>query len=252
MIYKVQKFLSGGIIAAAYFVIRSYFWNWGIKDNLLMSGYTVKDALAECLINGYFSTQEVILIGTLCMLFYVEYSVSKDEATGILRYGSRDRFVVKKLREIFLAAFLFCMIRVLVGIGFLWMEFNKGEIFTKGMLNFAFWFLVISFLYSARCSIIYMIIKDCTHKKVFAIIVIMIMQTTLYYIYIDQWLYPLLQKEINWVPFCDLDAPSAVFAGIVENSENIIVAFRQMCLTLMIAIVWTMVWKKKDVMQIEK
>lgn len=252
MTYKARKFLLGGITAAIYFIIRSYFWNWGIKDHLILSGLTVEEALAECLIIGYFSTQEVVLIGTLCMLVYVEYSVNEDEVIGVLRYGNRDKFVAKKLREIFLAVFLFCIIRVFVGIGFLWMEFDKEEIFTKEMLNFAFWFLVISFLYSARCSIIYMIIKDYVHKKIFSFIIIMIIQTTLYYIYLDQWLYPLLQKEITWVPFCDLDAPGAVFAGIAASSENMLVALRQMGMTLIIAIAWTMVWKKKDVMQIEK
>lgn len=252
MIYSGRKLFYASGLIAIYFAIRAYFWNWGMRDLRVATGHTEEDVLTECILTGYFSTQEIVLIGTLCLILFVEYLAYKEDALHILRFENREKYILRNIANVTVTCILFCSLRVSIGASSLWIEFGNKYILTKEIMAFVLWYTVITSLYSMHCSMVYMILKDFVKRKGVALVIFMVAQLVLYYIYTEQWLFFLLQKEVVWLPFCDIDAPGAVYAMLIDSSEYYLVTCRQACITALTAIAWIVTWKRKDVITIEK
>lgn len=252
MICNGRKLLYASGIMTIYFTIRAYFWNWGVRDLRVATGHTEEEVLTECILTGYFSTQEIVLIGTLCLILFVEYLAYKEDAIYILRFENREKYILINIVNITVACIFFCFLRALIGASSLWIELGNKYILTKDIMAFIFWYTVISSLYSMHCSMMYMILKNFVKRKGVALVVFMIVQLVLYYIYTEQWLCSLLKTEIVWLPFCDIDAPGAVYAMLTDSSEYYLVTCRQTCITALTIIAWIVTWKRKDVITIEK
>lgn len=252
MTYKIGKFAKIGLVLTAYFFLRSLFWHEGVLEERLILGDTEEEVLTRFLMEGYFSTQEVVLIGTLILLLAIEYLTEKEEMIWMLRFPNRERYLWERCSYVLLAVLLASILRVLCGMVYFLTDFGSAEIFNLKMGSFVFWYIFIYFLYGARCGIIYMMIRDLLNRRTMAMGIVMLIYFVVYYIYLSQWLYPIIHKEISWVPFCDLDAPGAVYAGLVPRTENYLVAARQLVLTLGTGVIWGFLWKKKDVIRLEK
>ena len=252
MIYSGRKLLCASGLIGVYFAIRAYFWNWGMRDLRVATGHAEEDALTECILTGYFSIQEIVLIGSLCLILFVEYFAYRENAIYLLRFENREKYALKNIENVIVACILFCSLRGLIGYGSLWIEFGSKYILTKKILSFTFWYIVITSLYSIHCSMMYMMLKDFVKRKGVALVICMVAQLVLYYIYTEQWLFFLLRNEVTWLPFCDIDVPGAVYAMLAASSEYCLATCRQTCITALTAIAWITVWRRKDVIAFEK
>lgn len=252
MTYKFEKFAKIGVVLIAYFFLRSLFWHKGVLEDNLILGHTEDEVLTNFLMSGYFGTEEVVLIGTLILLLAIEYLTEKEEMIWMLRFPNRERYLQERCSHVLYGALLASILRVLCGLAHFLTDFGAAEILNLQMGRFAFWYIFIYFLYGARCGIIYMIMRDLLNRRTMAMGIVMLIYFVVYYIYLSQWLYPIIHREISWVPFCDLDAPGAVYAELVPRTENYLVATRQLVLTLSTGVIWGFLWKKKDVIRLEK
>ena len=250
--YRVKKYILAGMMLIGYFLFRNIFWYQGVLQQELQAGHTKEEVLNSLLLGSYFSSEETVLIGTLILVLLADFLADREELLYMIRYQNRNRYLWIRCKRVMMAGVLISSLKMCCGVFYLLQEFGTKYILTEKIGEFTLWYTVLFFFYSVRCGIIYMLVRDLINKRTIATGIVMAAYFLIYYIYVSQWLYLLLHIEVPWVPFCDLDAPGAVYMGLAPKHENYLVTVRQLSLTLSTAIIWTGLWQRKDVIRLEK
>ncbi len=251
MNFRLKKTALAEGIAAIYLLIRAVTWYRGFLDHNLIFGYTEEEALKNAIFGGYFGSEELGLIMPLIIMILTEYLTDKEESVFLLRYSGRESYLCVRCARLVVAMVIYNILYMVIGLGYLGLQFSTELMLSERMMRFAFWHFLILFLYAVRTCVLYMILRDMLSKKFLAMGIAMILYLTEFYLVLDQWLYPLIHHEITISSFGDITAAGVVYLGAVPQSVCYEAAARQLVMVILAILIWSLLWRKKDVIRLE-
>lgn len=252
MNFRIKKLVQAEIFAAFYLLMRAFTWYHGFLEHKLIYGYTEEEALNSALSEGYFGGEELGLIMPIVVILLTEYLTDKEESVFMIRFSGREKYLRYRCRWLLIAVFIYNVLYIMVGLGYLGMQFSFGLMTSKRLLNFAFSHFLVLFLYAARTCILYMILRDMVNQKFLAMGIVILLYLTAFYLVMDQWLYPVFKRPVTVSSFADITAAGMVYIGAVSQVVCRRAAFRQLIMLVLAMLLWSVLWKKKDVIRFER
>lgn len=250
--YRIEKMGTALTAVCAFFSIRALFWIYGMTSDPLYAGMSKTEIYTLFPLSGgdYFGNLEQMLVGTVLIVVTLEYILDRDETIFLLRHPSRSDYLGTQLMTVVATATGITICKFVVGAVFLLGDFGSQLVFTMDTGKFMVTGILLFSMYSIRCGLVYLVIRDLLNKKVVAIGITTLIYFMEFYIHLDNLLYPLFNAK--WMPFLDLSVASDTFAGKLTQLGLLIAVIRQFGLTLICLLIWMRVWKRKDVIGIEK
>lgn len=250
--YKIRRLSIALIAVCVFFAIRALFWIYGMTSDPLYAGMSKTEIYTLFPISGgdYFGHLEQMLVGTVLIVVTLEYILDRDETIFLIRHPSRSDYLGTQLMTVVAATMGITICKFVVGAVFLLYDFGSQLVFTMDTGKFMVTGILIFSMYSIRCGIVYLVIRDLLNKKVVAMGITTVIYFMEFYIRLDNLLYPLFNAK--WMPFLDLSVASDIFTGKLTGLGLLVAVIRQFGLTLICLLIWLRVWRRKDVIGIEK
>lgn len=248
--YNLKKMTNVLIIVCIFFTVRATFWIYGMQTDDVFQGDTLKELYMLGLSDGYFGTLEQTLVGTILLIIAMEYMLGKDESNFLIRYSSRSDYLCVRIEMAISVGIGIVICKFLIGIIFLWYEFGNDLIFTMATGRFVITGVLVYSFFSIRCGIVYLIFRDLLNKRGVAMGITVMIYFLEFYIWLDNLLHPLV--TVRWMPFLDLSAAADIYAGQISLYGLLLAGIRQVGLTTICLLIWMQIWKRKDVMNLEK